>query len=85
MTVITTPPTSRFPNSTNAWTSFSGSGRPRSQPGQWLQPRPESVSRTAAPVPTISHSSNAFSDASWTKRAGDTSNARILVRAEASI
>ena len=32
----------------------SGSGCPRSQPGQWRQPSPESVSRTAAPLPTIS-------------------------------
>ena len=43
-----------------------GSGWPSSQPGQWRQPSPESVSRTAAPVPTISQS--APSSASRRKR-----------------
>ena len=85
VSVITTPPTSRFPNSTKAWMSFSGSGRPRSHPGQARQPSPESVSRTAAPLPTISQRSSVFARATWTSRAGDTSKVRILARAVVSI
>ena len=77
MTVITTPPTRRFPNSTKACTFFSGRGAPRSHPGQWLQPRPESVSRTAAPVPTISQRRNTFVHATWTKRTGEISKLRM--------
>ena len=46
---------------------------PRSQPGQWRQPSPESVRRTAAPLPTISQRPNAFASASLRKRAGESS------------
>ena len=53
-TVITptTPEIARFPNSIRACVLSGGSGVPPHL-GQFSQPRPESVSRTAAPVSTI--------------------------------
>ena len=55
ITVITptTPDTARLPNSMRAWVLSGGSGVPPHL-GQFSQPSPESVSRTAAPVITIS-------------------------------
>src|SRR3954471_11567136 len=60
----------------NAWYSLAGSGCPCSQPGQWRQPSPESVTRTAAPVTTISHSAPSETSVSWKKRAGESSTRR---------
>ena len=53
-TVITptTPETARLPNSISACVLSGGSGVPPHF-GQFAQPSPESVSRTAAPVSTI--------------------------------
>ena len=55
ITVITptTPETARLPNSISACVLSGGSGVPPHF-GQFSQPSPESVSRTAAPVSTIS-------------------------------
>src|ERR1700737_1625245 len=61
--------------------SFAGSGWPRSQPGQWRQPSPESVSRTAAPLPMITQRPAALATASWMKRAGATAKLRIRAKA----
>src|SRR5262249_35942807 len=55
---------------------FAGSGWPASQPGQWRQPRPESVSRTAAPVATIAQSANSSRAAKRRNQAGVTANDR---------
>ena len=54
ITVITPtiPETARLPNSINACELSGGNGVPQHF-GQFSQPRPESVSRTAAPVRTI--------------------------------
>ena len=54
MTVITptTPETARLPNSMRACVLSGGSGVPPHL-GQFSHPSPESVSRTAAPVITI--------------------------------
>ncbi len=49
----TIPDTARLPNSISAWELSGGSGVPPHF-GQFSQPSPESVSRTAAPVITIS-------------------------------
>ena len=49
----TTADTARLPNSISAWELSGGSGVPPHF-GQFAQPSPESVSRTAAPVKTIS-------------------------------
>ena len=50
----TTPVNNRFKNSIMPWTlSSSGENWPCSHWGQSVQPRPDPVSRTAAPVTTI--------------------------------
>src|SRR5664280_3338479 len=46
--------TTRFPNSTTGWRLRGGGRRRGEQVGQSGQPRPESDSRTAAPVATLS-------------------------------
>ena len=51
--IPTTPDTARLPNSISACELSGGSGVPPHF-GQFAQPSPESVSRTAAPVKTIS-------------------------------
>ena len=51
--IPTTPETARLPNSISAWELSGGSGVPPHF-GQFAHPSPESVSRTAAPVITIS-------------------------------
>ena len=75
--MITTPPDEPVPELDERVDVLLGQRRPRSQPGQWLQPSPESVSRTAAPVPTISQRRNTFVHATWTKRAGEISKLRM--------
>ena len=45
--------TTRFPNSTAWWWSFSGKSLPWPHPGQPSQPRPEPVSLTVAPLMMI--------------------------------
>src|SRR5438874_8969225 len=76
VTAIVIAPTRRLPNSTNACAFLAGSGCPASQPGQSRQPSPESVSRTAAPVPTINHSAPSWASASGSSWAGVRTSAR---------
>ena len=81
--MITTPPTSRFPELDEGVNVLLGNERPRAtRPGTAAET--QSASRTAAPLPTISQRSSMFATASWRNRAGDTSKARILVRAVVS-
>ena len=56
MATIVTKAISRFENSTHEWKPFSGNGCPGWQPGQCSQPSPDAVSRTVAPVATITTS-----------------------------
>ncbi len=51
--IPTTPVSIRLPNSISAWLESSGVRLVPSQRGQSGQPRPEPVTRTAAPVKTI--------------------------------
>ena len=53
-TTVSTTVTMRLPNSTREWNWRGGVRWPRVQSGQSAQPSPEPVSRTAAPVTTIS-------------------------------
>ncbi len=54
MTAIDTAAvTTRFTNSTMGWSCSGATSRPCSQLGQSVQPRPEPVRRTAAPVITM--------------------------------
>ena len=57
MTAIdTTPVNTRFTNSTIGFSSSGATSRPSLQFGQSVQPRPEPVRRTAAPVTMITPS-----------------------------
>ena len=58
------------------WKSFAGNGCPAWQPGHDSQPRPEEVSRTVAPVTTISQSAVADVIASVRKSEGEISKLR---------
>src|SRR5262249_57706477 len=63
VTTTATPETILFENSTNEWKPFFGTNEPAVHPGQSRQPRPDPVSRTEAPLATVTTSQTAVQTA----------------------
>ena len=75
--------TARFPNSTNAWRSSPGRTLPPGSRGHDSQPRPDAVSRTVAPLTTISVERRPRSRSrACRNRAGDNSKRRSRARSK---
>lgn len=74
----TTPVTSRFTNSIMAWYSSEATNWSSSQFGQSLQPRPDPVSRTDAPVITIAVNDQSAHRANCTNRSGEITPRRYV-------